>query len=206
MATMMITCMENRKETFSSSDEFSDLNFVDQFIPLEECFVENLYPFNSAGFSNQSQDSYRASQVIDLDGLDAFNIEFDKAKTIESYYPPKPIEFDFNQFSMLPAEQSNEYYNLNIESNVLKSSSESEDIYLINSSYSSNTECQQLNFIDPLSKALNQGEKPPEPYANIIVKAILSTYNNAMQLKDIYNFMIEKYVIYFFMFDVNLVD
>ena len=171
MATM-ITSMEHRKELFSSNDEFSDLNFVDQFIPLEECFVENLYPFNSAGFSNQLQDSYKVGQVIDLDGLDSFSIEFDKAKTTESYYPPKPIEFDFNQFNMLPADQSNEYYNLNIDSNVLKSSSESEDIYLINSSYSSNTECQQLNFADPLNKVLNQGEKPPEPYANIIVKAI----------------------------------
>lgn len=38
----------------------------------------------------------------------------------------------------------------------------------------------------------NNGEKPPEPYANIIVKAILSTNNNVMQLKDIYNYMIEK--------------
>jgi hypothetical protein len=39
------------------------------------------------------------------------------------------------------------------------------------------------------------GEKPPQPYADIIVRAILSTNENQIQLKDIYKYMIDKYKI-----------
>lgn len=35
-------------------------------------------------------------------------------------------------------------------------------------------------------------DKPPEPYADIIAKAILSSDVNSMQLKDIYTYMSEK--------------
>jgi hypothetical protein len=43
-----------------------------------------------------------------------------------------------------------------------------------------------------IHKKLNKIDKPPEPYADIIVKAILSTSEHSMQLKDIYKYMIEK--------------
>jgi hypothetical protein len=38
----------------------------------------------------------------------------------------------------------------------------------------------------------SSNEKPPEPYAEIIAKAILSSSDNQMQLKDIYQYMIDK--------------
>lgn len=38
----------------------------------------------------------------------------------------------------------------------------------------------------------NSNYKPPEPYADIISKAILSNPNSMMQLKEIYNFVSEK--------------
>lgn len=68
------------------------------------------------------------------------------------------------------------------------------------SSDTSTTGSNHVKFLDASleanglasSNCQNNGEKPPEPYANIIVKAILSTNNNVMQLKDIYSYMIEK--------------
>ena len=67
-----------------------------------------------------------------------------------------------------------------------------------NTAASTGTANNHVKFLDAdcdtnaSAAAALSGEKPPEPYANIIVKAILSTNNNVMQLKDIYNFMIEK--------------
>jgi hypothetical protein len=43
-----------------------------------------------------------------------------------------------------------------------------------------------------IHKKFNKIDKPPEPYADIIVKAILSSSEHSMQLKDIYKYMIEK--------------
>ena len=37
-------------------------------------------------------------------------------------------------------------------------------------------------------------DKPPEPYADMIAKAILSTPNNMLQLKGIYDYISNKYV------------
>jgi hypothetical protein len=42
------------------------------------------------------------------------------------------------------------------------------------------------------SAAANSIEKPPEPYADMIAKAILSSPSNMLQLKGIYDYISQK--------------
>ena len=63
---------------------------------------------------------------------------------------------------------------------------------------SQKSQCGEPNEVTSSSSCSSStsGEKPPQPYADIIVRAILSTNENQIQLKDIYKYMIEKYKIF----------
>lgn len=272
--------MDQLNRTYSSAgnqvlikDEFNDLKLVDQYIPLEDVYVENLYPFDnnnqhqngSSGAGNvhnyaqyhhhhpqyiqhnQSHDT-DTGHIYEHGGMNkpvyedfkennsTPSLTMDSSTYMTSYYNnynshhqhnqsyPTPDQAQsvynnyFNSYSRehgYPSAYTSHqsYYNLNSAavathkqptvtsadspvqstSGYVTSTASSND-----TSTSSNTD-SHVKFLEArgldVGNANGQinGEKPPEPYANIIVKAILSTNNNVMQLKDIYSYMIENY-------------
>lgn len=156
-----------------AKDEFNDLQLVDQYIPLEEVYVDDLYPFNTFTANNYSY-SYQQQETNQYSTLETYREDF---KENNDYYRQNQVDFNRNQVA-----PNFDYYNCVNESPVIQD---------LSANY---TPITHTNFLDTNEQKISvqAGEKPPEPYANIIVKAILSTSHNVMQLKDIYNYMVEK--------------
>ena len=248
----MVNCISSGNSTTNNviiKDEFNDLKMVDQYIPLEDVYVENLYPFNN---HNNPQSGYHAANGLHYQYHQHYNQhnqhdaayqepaishkpfyeDFKENNNVSSladptqhpaymtsYYSNTPYYSSHNHhqgyasdsqayssFLNNPREQSfpsayshQGYYNFNSgqKAQTGDESSVPPDTYA-NTAASTGTANNHVKFLDAdcdtnaSAAAALSGEKPPEPYANIIVKAILSTHNNVMQLKDIYNFMIEK--------------
>jgi len=193
----------------SRKTEFNDLKLVDQYIPLEDVYVENLYPFSdpNAYATNQQYHYYYTN-------TNSYQPHY-QADTYNSTNNPRPTYEDFKEHSsqhtstnLTPylnsnyssyAEPGAEYVGYHRDQRHAAAYTNGEyytSLAVPETEQSSHPQQQQQQgeagvYLGAVG-VQRAGEKPPEPYANIIVKAILSTSNNVMQLKDIYSYMIEK--------------
>lgn len=208
-------------------DEFNDLKIADQYIPLEDVYVENLYPFsNTTGYNHYHytqhnhhnyhyQDTYSNTDTNrpfydEFKENNSNNMNSNSNMTYYNNYsnnhyanetPQYPYTFDYHGYSTTYTQPN--YYNLNMQKTESHEQTDTNYSQLIDNQSAQLQQPQRsghlsnTNFLDSTINDSNGnvqiGEKPPEPYANIIVKAILSNNNNVMQLKDIYNYMIENY-------------
>lgn len=190
-----------------AKDEFNDLKLVDQYIPLEDVYVENLYPFdNTNAYAVMNQYQHSESIHSSLETTKAFFEDYKENNnnnmTYYTSYNSNVSNGTFNNqyyncvdYSGYPIYYEYPgYYNVAIDKAQSVKSQESISSAATTTNFLYNSEKSYGTFLESSSKSASlTGEKPPEPYANIIVKAILSTNNNVMQLKDIYNYMIENY-------------
>ncbi len=185
--------------------EFNDLKLVDQYIPLEDVYVENLYPFSNTYTVNNQQYHYYQPETYINSHTNYQNQSYHSYEDFKenNHHTGNNLTYSNNNYSSYYTTDYGDYqryggaYTTGYYTNPTVPNLKIENNHYLNDHHQQETVCYSTPMLEMNSvggKKETIGEKPPEPYANIIVKAILSTNNNVMQLKDIYSYMIEKYL------------
>ncbi|CAF0842778.1 unnamed protein product [Brachionus calyciflorus] len=124
-------------------------------------------------------------QILDDVSFFETNSSFNFLNATNSFHNPvfvnynsyeSPIQYTFEEYGSLPVSD--------LDSNQVEETTSEEE---------SKPDCSSPAEQSKNRRRMANFDKPPEPYADMIAKAILTSEDNLMQLKDIYTYMTKNY-------------